>query len=74
MVPADFIFSTCGAGTLCYYFGASNLSGWLLCFFFFPSLFSGAPIFFRKRGIQHTRLVFGISGLPLFFFGRDSAV
>jgi hypothetical protein len=42
-VPADLFDSTCGAGTLCYDSGASDLSGWLLfifqvrLFFFFGS-------------------------------------
>jgi Zn-dependent protease len=43
MVPADLIDSTCGAGTSCYYFGASDLSGWLAALFF-----PGLPLFFDR--------------------------
>ncbi|EHK47478.1 hypothetical protein TRIATDRAFT_298609 [Trichoderma atroviride IMI 206040] len=56
MVPADLLDSTSGAGTLCYYFGASDLSGWLL--YFFPGLpFSQVRLFFfsEARDTQHAR-------------------
>lgn len=65
MVPADLFDSTCSAGTLRYDFGASDLSGWLLCFFL------GAPIFFGSAGHNMRDLKFEISGL--FFFSRENS-
>lgn len=53
-VPADLFDSTCGASTLCYDSGASDLSGWLLFIFqvrlfFFSEARDGFSIFFFFR-------------------------
>lgn len=73
MVPADLFNSTCGAGTLCYYFGASDLGGWLAAFFFSRvPFFSGAPIFFfGSAGYNMRDLIFEISGALSLFFSEE---
>jgi hypothetical protein len=62
MVPADFFFFTCGAGTSCYYFGVS----WL---FFFRLLRAPIFSFFFSEARNTTHATnFWIGGVPFFFW------